>query len=612
MNVSILTLFSFFILNVKAEVYRDRFLEQYNKITNPESSYFSKDGVPYHTAETLVVESTDYGHETDSEAFSYNVYLKAVYGAITGDFEPFNDAWDMIERYMIPRLQTNSERYDPKNPGTASGITVGQDPIFQELLDAYNTTEVYIMHWLSDVDNIYGFGNIQGECELGPEANGPSFVNLGQGSLWEGFNTPTCDNFTYGGVNGFQFSVGNARRSYNYGAGPDADARAIQAAFWASQWANTSTVSETLDKAAKMGDFLRYTFFDQHFKRAGNCIGELECPGTTDKNSSHYLISWGISWGGSLEDKGYSWRSGNSVCYYGYQNLVAAYGLINEPSIRPKAATAVEDWTVSLERQLELYEYLQTSEGAFAAGVTNSWNKSYANPPQEYKDASFYGMWFDYQPGYADANPWFGFQAWTADRVAQYYYLTKNERARKIIKKWTDWIISEITFDENGDFTIPSNIKWDGLPPDTKVTVTAYGQSIGSASATARTLSYYAAASGDTTAKKVAKNLLDALWNHHRTARGISLEESFSSYTNFNHKLYIPLANWSGVYPNGDVIDNNATFLSVRSWFKDDPDWSMVQDYLDGGAVPRFEVHRFWEQSDVAVALGVYYMLFNE
>jgi len=33
-------------------------------------------------------------------------------------------------------------------------------------------------------------------------------------------------------------------------------------------------------------------------------------------------------------------------------------------------------------------------------------------------------MWFDYQPGYADSNPWFGFQAWTADRVAQYYYLT--------------------------------------------------------------------------------------------------------------------------------------------------------------------------------------------
>lgn len=33
-------------------------------------------------------------------------------------------------------------------------------------------------------------------------------------------------------------------------------------------------------------------------------------------------------------------------------------------------------------------------------------------------------MWFDHQPGYADANPWYGFQPWTADRIAQYYYIT--------------------------------------------------------------------------------------------------------------------------------------------------------------------------------------------
>lgn len=49
-------------------------------------------------------------------------------------------------------------------------------------------------------------GNIQGACELGPEADGPSLVNLGQGSLWEGFNTPTCDNFAYGAADGFHVS----------------------------------------------------------------------------------------------------------------------------------------------------------------------------------------------------------------------------------------------------------------------------------------------------------------------------------------------------------------------------------------------------------------------
>lgn len=49
--------------------YRERFLEQYNKIVSPTNGYFSKEGVPYHTRETLVIESTDYGHEADSEAF---------------------------------------------------------------------------------------------------------------------------------------------------------------------------------------------------------------------------------------------------------------------------------------------------------------------------------------------------------------------------------------------------------------------------------------------------------------------------------------------------------------------------------------------------------------
>lgn len=99
-------------------------------------------------------------------------------------------------------------------------------------------------------------------------------------------------------------------------------------------------------------------------------------------------------------------------------------------------------------------------------------------------------MWFNYQPGYADSNPWFGFQAWTADRVAQYYYLTGtltitqpnepycilfslgNTRAEAIITKWAQWVMSEISFDSDEDFTIPSNIKWEELPPNTHVTVT--------------------------------------------------------------------------------------------------------------------------------------------
>ncbi len=58
--------------------YVQRFLTQYNKIKN--SGYFSPEGVPYHSIETLIVEAPDHGHETTSEAFSFWLWLEAYYG----------------------------------------------------------------------------------------------------------------------------------------------------------------------------------------------------------------------------------------------------------------------------------------------------------------------------------------------------------------------------------------------------------------------------------------------------------------------------------------------------------------------------------------------------
>ena len=52
------------------------------------------------------------------------------------------------------------------------------------------------------------------------------------------------------------------------------------------------------------------------------------------------------------------------------------------------------------------------------------------------------------------------------------------------------------------------------------------------------------------------------------------------------------------------------TFLGLRSWYKNDPNWSKVQTYLDGGALPSFSYHRFWAQVDVALALVDYGTLF--
>lgn len=98
-------------------------------------------------------------------------------------------------------------RYNPAYPVGNSDFTVGADPIFEELKAAYGEEKMYVMHWLLDVDDNFGFGNVQGQCEAGPSAGGPSFVHMGAGSVWQGITYPACDNFKYGGTTGFSVSV---------------------------------------------------------------------------------------------------------------------------------------------------------------------------------------------------------------------------------------------------------------------------------------------------------------------------------------------------------------------------------------------------------------------
>ena len=97
--------------------YAQRFLAQYKKIKDPANGYFSAQGIPYHSVETLIVEAPDYGHETTSEAYSYWVWLEALYGQITGDWAPLNNAWDTMEKYMIPTSvdQPTNSFYNPNS-----------------------------------------------------------------------------------------------------------------------------------------------------------------------------------------------------------------------------------------------------------------------------------------------------------------------------------------------------------------------------------------------------------------------------------------------------------------------------------------------------------------
>ncbi|MFG2264033.1 glycoside hydrolase family 48 protein [Streptomyces sp. NPDC048720] len=628
-----------------SKAYDARFLDLYGKITNPANGYFSPEGIPYHSVETLIVEAPDYGHETTSEAYSYLLWLQAMYGKVTGDWSKFNGAWEIMEKYMIPTHadQPTSSSYNASKPATYApeqdtpneypakldtGVPVGSDPIAGELKSAYGTDDVYGMHWIQDVDNVYGYGDEPGKCEAGPTATGPSYINTfqrgPQESVWETVPQPTCDAFKYGGANGYlDLFTGDSSyaKQWKYTDAPDADARAVQAAYWADVWAKaqgkSGDVSATVAKAAKMGDYLRYAMYDKYFKKIGNCVGPSACPAGTGKDASHYLLSWYYAWGGAADTSaGWAWRIGSSHVHGGYQNPLAAYALSNNADLKPKSATGAADWGKSLTRQLEFYQWLQSSEGAIAGGATNSWQGRYATPPAG--TPTFYGMYYDWQPVYHDppSNQWFGFQAWSMERVAEYYQQTGDAKAKAVLDKWVKWALSKTTVNPDGTYRIPSTLQWTGQP-DTwnasspgansglHVTVADYTDDVGVAAAYAKTLTYYAAKSGDSAAKSTAKALLDGMWSNYQDSLGIAVPETRSDYSRFNDSVYVP-SGWSGRMPNGDAVNSSSTFSSIRSFYKNDPAWSKIEAYLKGGAAPVFTYHRFWAEADIALAMGSY------
>ena len=99
--------------------------------------------------------------------------------------------------------------------------------------------------------------------------------------MWETVPQPSCDTFEHGGPYGYlDLSIkdtGAPAKQWKYTNAPDADARAVQAAYWALKWAKEQNkqadVAATVTKAAKMGDYLRYAMFDKYFKKIGNCVG---------------------------------------------------------------------------------------------------------------------------------------------------------------------------------------------------------------------------------------------------------------------------------------------------------------------------------------------------
>lgn len=620
------------------DAYQQRFLDLWGDLHDPNNGYFSDQGIPYHSVETLIVEAPDYGHVTTSEALSYYMWLEAMYGKFTGDFTGFETAWDVTEKYLIPteedQPETSMNKYTASKPATYAPewqdtskypavldftAAVGVDPIHNDLVSTYGTSRIYGMHWLLDVDNWYGFGS------RGDGTSKPSYINTFQRgeeeSTWETIPQPSWDGMNFGGENGFlDLFTGDKTYAaqFKYTNAPDADARAVQATYWAQKWAADYGVNidTYINKATKMGDYLRYSMFDKYFRKIGNST-----VAGTGYDSAHYLLSWYYAWGGGI-DSAWAWKIGSSHNHFGYQNPMAAWILSKEQDFKPASQNGQADWAKSLDRQLEFYQWLQSAEGAIAGGASNSNNGRYEAWPAG--TSTFYGMGYVENPVYADpgSNTWFGFQAWSMQRVAELYYQSGDVRAKNILEKWVAWIKTVVDLNADGTFAIPSNIDWTGQPdtwtgtytgnPNLHVTVTSKGTDLGIAASLANTLLYYAKASGDDEARVLAKELLDRMWNLYRDDKGLSAPEARADYKRFfEQEVYVP-STFNGTMPNGDALVAGVKFLDIRSKYLSDPDYQKVLDAYNAGTAPEFNYHRFWAQCDIAIANGLYSILYEE
>ena len=538
-----------------SDTYAQRFMSMYDDVvTNGQSNgYLSKNGagsdsfgIPYHSREELIIEAPDYGHETTSEAMSYLVWVAAMHDNIVKNSgESFsgassNDlskAWKTMEN-MIPDVQDNfwnassvssqyCGEYDTPdqcpNAWAGESSKTAENPIFNKFTRVYNGKNnqggLYLMHWLADVDNWYGFGS----------GTDFTFINTfqrgEQESCWETVPFPCVEEKKYGnsqqGIKGIFNKDSTVTNQWAYTNAPDAEDRAIQGVYDSIKWkVSNSSVSA---KASEMGDELRNNMYDKYYQEIST--NTTWSNGNAGDNSKHYLMNWYTSWGGALKGTGqdWCWQIGCSHAHEFYQNPLAAYALVTELASGMKADGAKDDYTKSLERQLEFYLWLQSSDGPIAGGATNSYKGRYETYPSGVP--TFYGMMYVEHPVYADpgSNHWTGNQVWAVQRLAELYYWVKQNPSgtvnvkpggmsmeaalEQILDKWCAWFVNNTVLTSDKDFYMPSNLDWSGKP-DTwngKATsnsgltcsISGYGNTdLGCISSLANTLTYYAAAKG--------------------------------------------------------------------------------------------------------------------
>lgn len=240
-----------------------------------------------------------------------------------------------------------------------------------------------------------------------------------------------------------------------------------------------------------------------------------------------------------------------------------------------------------------------------------------------------------------------------------------------IMDRWMGWVLQNITLNTDGTFTLPDTLNWtsptaisgktattpnlegvyeflpslnwdgtgsyadfwrqDSVPnPNLDFTVVATGTDLGVAGSLALTFIMYAQAKRNMSkfttaipsaatktpqdAYTLARELLDRIWKLYKDPIGITKPEQRGDFGRCGDQLYIP-PNFTGTMPNGDTINSNSTFISIRSFMKSDPMWAQIQAYIDNpipANVPTFTYHRFWANAEYAMACGAMHKYFSD
>ena len=247
-----------------------------------------------------MIEAPDHGHETTSEAYSFYVWLEAMYGRDTGDWTRFNAAWTNLETFIIPSPATSPVSYNADRPGRLragvqpaqwypspldASIDAGQDPLYQRAgQSTYGNASIYGMHWLLDVDNVYGYGQaVSSDARTAATARSGSSTSTPTSVARRSRSGrpsphPSCETFAFGQRQRPSCRCSSrTRRTPSSGATPTLPTptpapsrRPTGRTTWATERGQVAGPWPTVAKAAKMGDYLRYAFYDKYFKQP-NC-----------------------------------------------------------------------------------------------------------------------------------------------------------------------------------------------------------------------------------------------------------------------------------------------------------------------------------------------------